>query len=52
MKKLMISEMEEVLGGMSTVCKGLQALADTYARDGADDAAWEAWCDEYSKNGC
>lgn len=32
MKKLEISEMEGVLGGMSVDCKALQALADAYAK--------------------
>lgn len=52
MKKLEISEMEGVLGGMSVDCKALQALADAYAKDGATDKQWNEWCDAYEAHGC
>lgn len=53
MKKLLISEMENILGGeMSVDCKAFQALADAYIRDGATDAQWDEWCDSYSSHGC
>lgn len=52
MKKLEISEMEVVFGGMSIECKSLQALADTYAREGATNKEWDEWCDAYEAHGC
>ncbi|GJG28419.1 hypothetical protein PRRU23_21190 [Segatella bryantii] len=52
MKKLEISEMEGVFGGMSVDCKALQALADAYAKDGATNRQWDEWCDAYEAHGC
>lgn len=51
MKKLSFSEQSNILGGYSAAeCKAVQALADTYAKEGIhDDDAWDEWCDLYDK---
>ena len=49
MKTLTIGEMENILGGGAAECRAVQALANTYARDGATDAQWDEWCDLYAK---
>lgn len=51
MKKLTIKELMGVRGGKSSVeCKKVQALAAAYIRDGASDAAWDEWADEFNKH--
>lgn len=50
MKKLTIKELMGVRGGNSSVeCKKVQALAAAYIRDGASDAAWDRWADDFDK---
>ena len=47
---LTIKELMGVRGGNSSVeCKKVQALAAAYIRDGASDAAWDRWADDFDK---
>jgi hypothetical protein len=50
MEKLSLKQLISIQGGRNEgLCGALQAQADAFARDGATDAQWDTWDDNYAK---